>query len=98
MPRGGHKGLLFPTSGVNLNFFGRRRRRGLYHHCTNEIFRPSWGPIKQPTISHYLNLLKWKNGTISESEMLPPQNVYGKDVRSAWPVPRNFSKKKLILF
>uniref|UniRef100_A0A3B0MHD6 Uncharacterized protein n=1 Tax=Theileria annulata TaxID=5874 RepID=A0A3B0MHD6_THEAN len=89
MTRGGHKGLLFPISGVSLNFFGRRRKRGLYHHCTNEIFRPSWGPIKQPIISNYLNLLKWKNGTISASEMLPSHNVYGKDVRSAWPTPRH---------
>ncbi|GBE62638.1 hypothetical protein, conserved [Babesia ovata] len=89
MPRGGHRGILFAVSGRALTAFGRRRRRGLYHHCTNEIFRPAWGPVRQPPLLMDAQLPNWASDTLSPAEKLPPKPQYSRDARSAWPQERS---------
>ncbi|CDR96130.1 hypothetical protein, conserved [Babesia bigemina] len=89
MPRGGHRGCLFAVSGRALTAFGRRRRRGLYHHCTNELFRPAWGPVRQPALLMDAQLPNWASDTLSPAEKLPPKPQYSRDARSAWPQERS---------
>ncbi|SCO93144.1 conserved Plasmodium protein, unknown function [Plasmodium malariae] len=43
MPRGGHKGGLFPVSGVKWGMHERVKKRGLYHNRREDIFTPRWG-------------------------------------------------------
>ncbi|GFE52618.1 hypothetical protein BaOVIS_000220 [Babesia ovis] len=88
MPRGGHRGCLFAVSGRAVTAFGRRRKRGLYHHCTNEIFRPSWGPLRPPTLLEDVKLPNWSSDALSPAEKLPPKVKYNRDARLAWPQER----------
>ncbi|EDO05179.1 hypothetical protein BBOV_I000850 [Babesia bovis T2Bo] len=88
MPRGGHRGILFAVSGRALTPFGRRRKRGLYHHCTNELFRPSWGPLKVPSLIEDVKLPSWAADTLSPKEKLPPATQYHRDAKLAFPLER----------
>ncbi|KAK2197039.1 hypothetical protein BdWA1_000034 [Babesia duncani] len=88
MARGGHKGLLYAVSGRMTTIFGKRRKRGLYHQCTNEFFKPRWGPIKQPYLLQNYNLKMWADNTIEPNDKIPPNNIYDREARLAWPVTR----------
>ncbi|SBT37976.1 hypothetical protein POVWA2_036290 [Plasmodium ovale wallikeri] len=43
MPRGGHKGGLFPVSGLKWGMNERIKKRGLYHNRREDILTPRWG-------------------------------------------------------
>ncbi|ORM42057.1 uncharacterized protein BXIN_0937 [Babesia sp. Xinjiang] len=97
MPRGGHRGCLFAVSGRAVTAFGRRRKRGLYHHCTNEIFRPSWGPLREPRLLSDVKLPNWSSDALSGSEKLPPKPQYSRDARLSWPQERRFKRLESII-
>lgn len=43
MPRGGHRGGIFPVSGLPWGMNGTYKKRGLYHTKREDIFTPRWG-------------------------------------------------------
>ncbi|XP_026191103.1 uncharacterized protein LOC34624172 [Cyclospora cayetanensis] len=43
MPRGGHRGGIYPISGLNWGPGQRYLKRGLYRHQRKDIFVPRWG-------------------------------------------------------
>ncbi|VWU48320.1 conserved protein, unknown function [Hepatocystis sp. ex Piliocolobus tephrosceles] len=43
MPKGGHKGGLFPVSGLKWGMNERIKKRGLYHNRREDILTPRWG-------------------------------------------------------
>lgn len=88
MPGRANRGCLFAVSGRATTAFGRRRKRGLYHHCTNEIFRPSWGPIRQPPLIENSKLPNWASDALSPAEKVPPKPQYHRDARMAWPAEK----------
>ncbi|GAW81789.1 hypothetical protein, conserved [Plasmodium gonderi] len=75
MPRGGHKGGLFPVSGMKWGMNERVRKRGLYHNRREDILTPRWGYRYENRNNSYL-----PDGS---------SKSFDTDVNRAWPNEKN---------
>ncbi|SCM22504.1 conserved Plasmodium protein, unknown function [Plasmodium chabaudi chabaudi] len=74
MPRGGHKGGLFPVSGIKWGMHERVKKRGLYHNRREDILTPRWGYRYENRNKKYL-----PDGS---------SKSFDYDVTKAWPQER----------
>lgn len=74
MPKGGHKGGLFPVSGLKWGKYERIKKRGLYHFRREDILTPRWGYRYENRNNKYL-----PNGSAKSFDV---------DSSKAWPVEK----------
>ncbi|SOV12650.1 conserved Plasmodium protein, unknown function [Plasmodium sp. gorilla clade G2] len=91
MPRGGHKGGLFPVSGIKWGMNERIKKRGLYHNRREDILTPRWGYRYENENKKYLPDGSSKSFDIDSSRAWPvdkPQWKYYYNInetRYLWP-------------
>lgn len=82
MPRGGHKGGIFPVSGLPWGMNRWYLKRGLYQHRRDHIFTPRWGTrtdAYNPSPLPDGSTRRWEN-----------------DSHKAWPLRGNLVDKKSV--
>ncbi|CRH00897.1 conserved Plasmodium protein, unknown function [Plasmodium relictum] len=75
MPRGGHKGGLFPVSGIKWGMNERIKKRGLYHNRREDILTPRWGYRYENRNKKYLPDGSSKSFDIDASKAWPKEKT-----------------------